>query len=193
MWVMTHFGILMPSLRPIETFDPAVDDRHIQVRARRSRELNYLRRNYAPWLGDTIFIGDTDYQYRAYCTHAQLGDIMTQLSLEIDYVKFKPTTDRHNDTTLHSVYNRIWSVVLGAWPAGSSYDEPWPPAKARGKRTKKSKNKNLAARVAAPFSSRRLRTTVTVEDVGDDGLVNEYARGNRNFRKQWWEDLGSGE
>lgn len=170
MWIMTHFGILMPSLRPEDTYNARRDTRHIQIRARRARELDYLRENYAPFIGETVFIGDTDYQFRAYCTHEQLAEIMGMLAREIDYVKFKPTTDRHGDTVLHRVYNSIWCVVLEAWPGGSSYD--FKPRKRKARKSRNSGKRNSVDEVVVTTGGR-----------------NEYADFNPLFKKRWWEDL----
>ncbi len=112
MWLMTSFGILMPSLRP-EKYTPDWDDRKLQIRARRSKDLDILRAEYMKGsLGGTIYTPDKDYEYRAYCTHEAWAIACMKLMMEIDYVKFKPTTDRYRDHRLHSVYNRIWGVVI---------------------------------------------------------------------------------
>lgn len=117
MWVMTHFGILMPSLRPVRG---PTDKRELQIRARRRQDIDYLRRHYMPKLGETVTLGETDYQYRAYCTREEWADALRLIVLEIDYVKFKPTTeDKHNDRKLHDVYIRIWNVIFSGFPIGA--------------------------------------------------------------------------
>lgn len=124
MWVMTSWGILMPSLRPPATV-PDGDDRVLQVRARRDRDLNILRALYLPELGETIHTPTFDYNYRAYCTKAQFAAAMAKVTEDIDYEKFKPTTDRFNDNELHGVYNSIWGTVckLGTpWEAYKGHD-----------------------------------------------------------------------
>lgn len=112
MWVMTSFGVLMPSVRPAGTI-PAGDNRLIQVRARRKRELIILKAEYLPELGDIIEIPYSDYEYRAYCTHEQWAAALAKISMDIDYTKFKPTTEsKYNDPQLHSLYNKIWGVFF---------------------------------------------------------------------------------
>lgn len=127
MWIFTEFGILMPSLRPAHTITDS-DNRLMQIRTRRRFELDYLREHYMPTtLGETIFLGNADYQYRAYCEIDDWAAAMHKLSMEIDYTKFKPTTDRHpGGGKLHDLYNTVWSRVLGAFPAGSSYSKTTP-------------------------------------------------------------------
>jgi hypothetical protein len=121
MWVMTSFGIFMPGLRPAHTI-PAGDDRLLQIRARRIHDLAVLRAEYLPGLGDIIQIEHTDYQYRAYCTHAQWADALAKLAMDIDYVKFKDTTEKkYHDKALHNLYNILWGKILDAFPKGSVY------------------------------------------------------------------------
>lgn len=112
MWVMTSFGVLMPSLRPANTIDPG-DNRVIQVRARRRQDLDILREQYmGDDLGPVVFMRNTDYEYRAYCTRAAWARAMAAMSLDIDYTKFKPSTeDKYQDRQLHALYNQIWGVV----------------------------------------------------------------------------------
>ncbi len=112
MWAMTSFGILMPAVRPPKTVLPG-DDRTMQIRARRAQDLDILRAKYMTGsLGPNLHTPDKDYEYRAYCTPHAFALAMAQMVLDIDYGKFKPTTDRYADDDLHSCYNAIWSVVL---------------------------------------------------------------------------------
>jgi hypothetical protein len=182
MWIMTHYGILMPSLRPAK-FVPPGDNRKIQLRARRRRDLDYTREHYLPQLGRTVYLGDgvSDYQYRAYCTHDDLALLLSRLALEIDYVKFKPTTDRHGDKELHALYNKLWGVILDAFEAGSSYARDLVP---RGYHSRRLPRK-LAQRRLEPLG---LRGTPRVTDDYDDAedvvlsadirrVLDEYDRG----------------
>ncbi len=111
MWVMTGFGILMPAIRPPKTV-PEDDNRTIQVRSRRAKDLDILRDEYmGDELGPTIATPEFDYNYRAYCTPEAWGRALYNMAQDIDYEKFKPTTDRYNDHELHAVYNSIWGTV----------------------------------------------------------------------------------
>lgn len=141
MWIFTEFGILMPSVRPAHTIAEG-DLATFQIRTRRRYELDYLRTKYMPkTLGPTIFLGNADYQYRAYCTPEAWASAMALMSLDIDYTKFKPTTDRHEKNggaALHMLYNRVWGAVLDAFPTGSSYDTPkWTRKTTKTKTTKR--------------------------------------------------------
>lgn len=114
MWVMTSFGILMPAIRPPKTVNPG-DERTLQIRARRTGDLDILRARYMPTtLGPTIETPKMDYECRAYCTPHAFALALAAISLEIDYTKFKPTTeDKFGDRELHDCYNAIWSAVMG--------------------------------------------------------------------------------
>lgn len=191
MWIMTHFGILMPALRPKDTVLPG-DERVVQIRARRAQDLNYLRDHYAPYLGKTIALGNTDYQYRAYCTREDLADIMAKLALDMDYVKFKETAEvYHGDKKLHAVYMRIWGVVLDAFETGSLYARPKhrtaPKPNDQQTRRQRRANRKAARRNGTGWKN------AWVDEVDEDALRldsahNEYADANRGFRKLWWED-----
>lgn len=110
MWIMTSYGILMPALRPADTIAEG-DDRTLQVRSRRAKDLDILRVEFMPELGETIHTPEFDYNYRAYCTPQQFADAVARQIMEIDYLKFKPTTDRYKDHELHGALNSIWGTV----------------------------------------------------------------------------------
>lgn len=128
MWIMTSWGILMPSVRPAETI-PEGDDKVIQIRARRYVELYRLKKMYMPKLGEIIFMPNTDYEYRVYCTHAELGEALVKISADIDYTKFKPTTEDYNDKELHSAYNAIWGILYDRFSTNRYLDKYAPPQK----------------------------------------------------------------
>lgn len=127
MWAMTSFGILMPAIRPPHTVSPK-DPRTMQIRSRRAKDLDILRARYMQGtLGPNIHTPEKDYEFRAYCRPHDFAVAMAQMVLEIDYLKFKPTTERFADNPLHTTYNRIWGVVSAEmsdkhwskWPAAT--------------------------------------------------------------------------
>lgn len=161
MWIMTSFGIFMPSLRP-EEHVPAGDERKLQIRARRERELRILISEYMPdrTAADIVHLPFTDYEFRVYCTHAEWAQVMAKLAMDIDYVKFKDTTSRWNDAKLHTAYLRIWSTLYDMFSTNRTFD-------VKVKRTKKSK--------------KRGRTTETTEV-----LFRDY---DYEPRKNWWDEV----
>lgn len=125
MWAMTSFGILMPAIRPLHTV-PIHDDRTMQIRTRRAKDLDILRAQYMQGqLGANIHTPDKDYEYRAYCRPEDFASAMARMILEIDYLKFKPTTDRYADNKLHTCYNRIWTTVMTELSTKHHQDDYW--------------------------------------------------------------------
>lgn len=112
MWIMTSWGVLMPGLRPAEHV-PEGDIREIQIRARRRVELERVCQFY-PELGlkveDIVHLGYTDYEFRIYCTKIQLGTLLAAIAMDVDYVKFKSSTEKFNEQKLHLFYNRVWGI-----------------------------------------------------------------------------------
>lgn len=113
MWIMTSWGILMPGLRPKEHV-PAGDFREIQIRARRKVELERVCQFY-PETGlkveDIVYLGFTDYEFRIYCTKEQLAHLLECVVNDIDYVKFKSSTEAFKEHKLHDAYNEIWGIL----------------------------------------------------------------------------------
>lgn len=133
MWLFTSGGLLMPSARPPKTV-PLGDDRTLQIRARRWRDLDRLRTEYMQGkLGPIMHTPKMDYEFRAYCTPEAFAWAVFQMIMGIDYQKFKPTTeDRYGDKELHTAYNAVWATVmthLGSWEryaAAQGKPSPYP-------------------------------------------------------------------
>lgn len=112
MWIMTSWGVLMPGLRPAQHI-PEGDIREIQIRARRKVELERVCQFY-PEVGlkveDIVYLGFTDYEFRIYCTKEQLGELVAAVAMDINYVKFKSSTESFKEEKLHLFYNRVWGI-----------------------------------------------------------------------------------
>lgn len=119
MLVVTTFGIFIPSLR---TDSPAKGEPELQIRSRRKSDLDQLRKRYmGKALGRTIYgRGQTDYQYRAYCTRLAWAEALAGIALDIDYLSAKHAVE--GDKDLEKANVRIWSVLLDLFPTGSRYD-----------------------------------------------------------------------
>lgn len=108
MWLLTNFGAFMPALRPPDTVAEG-DLQVLQIRARRKVDLQRLRTHYMADLGPTYQIPNSDYQFRANCTYADLATALVRITLDIDYVTFKDTTSTvWGDDELHAAYMRVW-------------------------------------------------------------------------------------
>lgn len=113
MWVCTSFGVLMPGLRPAHTV-PEGDNRTLQVRARRKKDLEILREKYmGDDLTESIALPHTDYEWRAYCTPQAWGRALAKIGEDIDYVKFKETAEtKYKDKDLHDLYLSMWATIF---------------------------------------------------------------------------------
>lgn len=134
MWIFTSFGVLMPSERPAETFDATTDDRVIQIRTRSRVHLERLKEGgFFPEMGEIVFFPNTDYEFRTYCTRAQLAAIMARLSMDIDYTKFKPTTeDKWSDRKLHDLYNAVWGLFYARYSTNRYLEQKMPKKPRKG-------------------------------------------------------------
>lgn len=132
LWIMTPFGVLMPALRPLHTYNPAEDARDIQVRGRERAYLDRFREMYCPELGESVHFPTQDYPWKAYVTRDDLARAVARMVLDIDSEVFKPLTDRKRGVgdsrlagRLHSFYNSVWSTHLRFGDGTSSYDGGW--------------------------------------------------------------------
>jgi hypothetical protein len=126
MWVCTSWGVLMPGLRPDGTI-PEGDDKVLQVRARRKKDLVMLKDKFmGEELGEIFSMPHTDYEWRAYCTLEAWGKALAQIGMDIDYVKFKETAEKkYNDHELHSLYLSMWSTIFSHLSLQSHQDDYW--------------------------------------------------------------------
>ena len=112
MWIMTPFGILMPSAIPADIDAGEFD---LQVRARDRAALKKLIKRYmdrAP-VSAVLYMPNTDYEYRFHCRKIDFEAAVSEMVREIDYVKFKPQTNRpgNGGDDLHHLYNTLWYMI----------------------------------------------------------------------------------
>jgi len=127
-WIMTSYGILMPADLPDELVDTRFNwDMQVRARDRRTLRVTVAKmRNIKMNVSSVQATPQLDYEYRFYCDRADFAEFIRQEVLEIDYEKFKPTTESKEEgggPLLHRLYNRIWAVVL------DHYDPPRPKRK----------------------------------------------------------------
>src|SRR5262245_55495660 len=125
---MTSYGILMPADLPDEPVDTRFNwDMPVRARDRRTLRVTVAKmRNIKMNVSSVQATPQLDYEYRFYCDRADFAEFIRQEVLEIDYEKFKPTTESKEEgggPLLHRLYNRIWAVVL------DHYDPPRPKRK----------------------------------------------------------------
>src|SRR4051794_18513239 len=93
MWIFAPFGLLMPAEIPAKYKKPGQENT-IQIRARRSKDLDILRARYMlGTLGPTLHTPDKDYEYRAYADREDWKEALGLMTDDISYSKFKPTSE----------------------------------------------------------------------------------------------------
>lgn len=113
MWIMTPFGIIMPSAIPA-TVD--LGSYELQVRARDRRALKHFKRTYMWGLEASKIVATPtmDYEFRFYTTRSDFAEGMARAIDDIREPKFKPTA---KDADLHHLYNTVWYVVAKHYDA----------------------------------------------------------------------------
>lgn len=180
--------MFMPALRPPHTV-PAGDDRLLQIRSRRKIDLERLRNELLPELGETIQIPHTDYEYRAYCTHEQWASAMALAAMRIDYVKFKEQSEKvYGDVQLHNCYTAMWGTVftkLSTKKHQAEYwswqDEAWGRGRRQGKNRKAGESRWTGSFSATRVEGGTLRDLIdssygiTSDDIQRFGGYNEFS------------------
>lgn len=112
MWIMTPFGIIMPSAIPDNVGELVFD---LQVRAREKAALRKFIKRYMYDDPHTPieYMPHTDYEFRFHCRKSDFAAATAAMMETIDYVKFKPTTSRpgNGGDDLHNLYNTLWYVI----------------------------------------------------------------------------------
>lgn len=118
MWIMTNFGILMPAAIPADIAEDPINPAFgydLQVRSRDRKTLEKCVKRYMAHYHTSGIIATPkmDYDFRFYCLRSDFAVATSLMVDEIDYEKFKPTTERKGGggKRLHDLYTRIWWVV----------------------------------------------------------------------------------
>ena len=81
----------------------------LQVRARSDDDLNRLRTSFFPTLGENIHMTGRDYPVRAFTTHEDLAECLSNIAMAIDYDNFKSTVAIRHSTERAHIYGDVWS------------------------------------------------------------------------------------
>lgn len=131
MWIMTPFGIIMPA--SINEDDPNFSEDGLQVRSRERTALTHFQKRYMP-AGTFTPVRATpkrDYDFRFYTHRLPFADAVAEMTIEIDYEKFKPVTLRRGmgGEKLHRLYNTIWAEYITAYGTNNIYTNARPTKK----------------------------------------------------------------
>lgn len=153
MWIYLPGGLVMPA-----SVDPAdhVDDKYtlgvrdIQVRGRLPEHLEQFMADFMDPYGlghsEVVLTPAHDYPCRFYCTKEDFAQAMVHAVMDIDYRRFKPSSEdrkapdgvspRYKKAAqYHKVLLSVWSATLGLGTAGSFYG-PWSEDNPDGYRTR---------------------------------------------------------
>jgi hypothetical protein len=149
MWIFYSGGLLMPSMAPLDKANPELTrdgEFSMQIRVREPEHLENLISDYLKPMGleysEIELTPKMDYNARLYMRPTDFGAAMAQMTVDIDYTKFKPTAERKNEDgtprykggrEYHSLLNSIWGTVANYRAPGGS----WAPF--RGKRSRLSR------------------------------------------------------
>ncbi len=110
MWLYCTAGFFSVVQKPVTPGAPAG---LLVVRARANGDLERLRAEYLPELGEIIATPHGDYKYRAACTHEALARAMAKIAQEIDYPNFKSEVSAAQGYSRAHVYLDVWRATLG--------------------------------------------------------------------------------
>lgn len=167
MWIFTGYGAYFPSQRPADTM--AEGETHtIQIRTRRKIELERLKAFYPEIpTGDIVFFPHTDYEYRMYCTPTALGMLLALMAADIDYTKFKPTTEIYGESKLHAAYNRIWAVLYDTFSTNRYLDQRRIPSQSRNRPNPSRRKARKAAEQRREDNQQSVYDVVSIRRGGD--------------------------
>ncbi len=104
MWIITKDG-----------FYSVVDKRGegtLTVRARAQADLDRLRQNHLPELGETVTGVGTDYPHRATVSRAHFAQALSRLAEDIDYPNFKNAVYSQRGPRRAHVLSDVWQTLL---------------------------------------------------------------------------------
>ena len=103
MWLMTKFGFFSVVQKP--------GDEDLTVRSRVLEDLENLREQYLPELGEIEEGKGTDYRFRAKASHEEVAEAVRKITLDIDYSNFKNEVKRVQGSERAGVYGEVWTVL----------------------------------------------------------------------------------
>jgi len=100
MWLLTTFGFFSVVLKP--------GDEDLTVRSRVREDLNTLRKDYLPEMGETVEGGGTDYRYRAMVDRESMAAAMGNIVRDLDYSNFKNAVSDRQGYERSRAYGNVW-------------------------------------------------------------------------------------
>ena len=104
MWLFTNFGFYSVVKKPGEDC--------LTVRSRVREDLDPLREQYLPDLGQTLAHVGTDYPFRPQVGHYDFGEASKQIALNLDYSNFKNAVTHELGVRRAGICHNVWSELL---------------------------------------------------------------------------------
>jgi len=110
MWIFTTFGFFSVVQKPVS---PGAPSGKLVIRSRVPGDLEALKADYMPEMGEIIATPDGDYKFRAAITHAAFAEGMAKVALDIDYDNFKTEVSMRAGYDRAQVYHEVWKAAFG--------------------------------------------------------------------------------
>lgn len=104
MWLITPIGFFSVVQKP-------GDDDSLTVRARVKADLQALKKQFLPELGNIQESTVTDYRFRARAPRRAVVRACAQMAEQINYDNFKSEVMRRQEKDRERVYHDVWSVL----------------------------------------------------------------------------------
>lgn len=215
MWIFLPGGLLMPARIPNGgsegTADPKLTndgEYTLQVRGRVDSHLQNFIRDYMEPLdlpfSDIEYTPQFDYNVRFYTTPAAFATAIAAATLDIDYLKFKPTAEDtgadgkplyKDGRAYHNVLNSIWGSVCALGRPGGVWGRLSSSNPNGYQRSKDFGNKGYADRaVGASFGSRDPETEPNMDYIPDkDEYISDLLSELSDIPMDQWEDYVTAE
>lgn len=103
MWLVTTVGFFSVVQKPGDTM--------LTIRSRVRSDLENLRKQYLPSLGQIEEHTGTDYEYRARASKEAVSEALRRIALDIDYGNFKDTVKKRQGSARAGLYGKLWTVL----------------------------------------------------------------------------------
>lgn len=108
MWLITPIGFFSVVQKPSD-----VAGNTLTIRARLRGDLDALRAEYLPSLGETQESQHTDYRFRAVAPRAAVAQAMAEMINSLDYSNFKSRVQQVQGAARAHLYHDVWDVLYG--------------------------------------------------------------------------------
>lgn len=117
MWIITPVGFFSIVQKPDD-----ISNNTLTVRARDKTDLEALRKQYLPSLGDIVSYAGTDYRYRAKAHRTDVANAMQALVSDIRYDNFKDEVQKRQGKVRAGIYHKVWNILWEIEERKPSYE-----------------------------------------------------------------------